>query len=91
MSSKKPDAGPPLPPEAREKFHSLLSAALNHELCLVACKRRKDPGVVYVLCAVTTTDDGTLEFFPLAKQFDGNPYDEVIPLIGGDGQQIYLH
>jgi hypothetical protein len=31
------------------------------------------------ICALNRTDEGEVMFVPIAKMFDGNPYEELMP------------
>jgi hypothetical protein len=66
-------------PGYRDNYNTLLRAAANKDLALMACTDRTTGKDVAVLCAVQPGGEGTLEFVPLAKLFDGNPYDELLP------------
>jgi hypothetical protein len=42
------------------------------------CNDAKTGQPVVVVCAVQT-EGGSFEMIPIAKMFDGNPYEELIP------------
>lgn len=57
-------------------FDTLKRAAANGALALVsALDTAGNP--VAILCAMQHNDDGTISPIPLAKQFAGNPYEEL--------------
>ena len=55
-------------------FETLLKAARNKDLFLLECTDAKTGVSVITICAMS--QDGAV---PLAKMFDGNPYEELIP------------
>ena len=64
----------------RANFDTLCRGAISGDLALMECKDAKTGAPVVVICAVNTPDeDGMIALAPLAKMFDGNPYDEVVP------------
>ena len=58
-------------------LETLIQAAKDDNLCLLECTNKEGNQVV-VVCAVNFVD-GEYEFVPLAKMFDGNPYEELQP------------
>ena len=62
-----------------ENFNTLLRAADADDLVLVACTDAATGKMVATVCALSrsTTDEITL--VPLAKLFDGDPYEELAP------------
>lgn len=67
-----------IPEGYKANFNTLLSAATRGRLAVVECRDRVSGKLVQVVCA-TNYVDGEYEMVPLAKLFDGNPYDEVEP------------
>ena len=63
----------------RENFETLRRACKNDDLALVDCQDKTTGKPVRVLCAMQTEDDGEISMIPLARLFDGNPYDELNP------------
>jgi len=63
----------------KTNFQTLLTAARNGDLALLECTDKATGNPVYVICAVNAGPDGLYSMTPLAKMFDGNPYDEVGP------------
>lgn len=61
----------------KSNFETLISAAKNDRLCLMECVD-KCGNTVIAVCAVNEIED-EFEFVPLAKMFDGNPYEELQP------------
>ena len=59
-------------------FETLLAAAINGDLALVECTDQEGRPVMTV-CAVFMDDEGMYNTVPLAKLFDGNPYEELNP------------
>ena len=70
----------PLPKGHRVNFQTLSRAFENDSVCLMECTDKATNKPVHVICAVQPAGQGsTIEIVPLAKMFDGNPYDEVNP------------
>lgn len=67
-------------------------AFCNEDIALVECEEVATGKLVCAICAVNKNEDGTYEFVPLAKMFDGNPYEELKPPAGvEDVQEPYPH
>lgn len=62
----------------KNNFNTLMQAAGNKDLALMECTDKTTGKRVAVVCAVYVTD-GVHTFVPLAKLFDGNPYEELTP------------
>ena len=64
----------------KANFETLLKAMANGDALLMECKDAKTGKPVVVVCACYQ-DDKTEEIVtvPLAKLFEGNPYEELIP------------
>jgi len=62
----------------KQNFSILRDAAKCNDLALVECTDKATGNKVYVVCAVNY-DGVEYEMVPIAKMFDGNPYDEVEP------------
>lgn len=62
----------------KSNFNTLLKAAGSNDLALMECDDRATGKKVAVVCAVYVTD-GVYTFVPIAKLFDGNPYEELNP------------
>jgi Family of unknown function (DUF6117) len=60
-------------------FDTLCHAMERGEVGLLECKDAKTGQTVIALCAVQTDSDRSVSMIPLAKLFDGNPYEELIP------------
>lgn len=67
-----------IPKGYRANFNTLLRAAKNGDLALVECEDKKTRKKVYTLCAVGR-DDKEYVMAPVAKLFDGDPYEELNP------------
>lgn len=63
----------------KENFKTLLKAAENGDLALIECRDAKTGVDVIAICAVFNDNEGMCNTVPLAKMFDGNPYEELIP------------
>jgi hypothetical protein len=61
-----------------KNFQTLLNASHNNDLCIVECKD-KDTGLpVIAVCAAINKGD-MIEFVPLARMFEKNPYEFLLP------------
>ena len=67
-----------IPKAYSNNFETLQRAQDNGDLALVECTDAKTGKPVYTLCAMQPAGDGYL-MVPLAKMFDGNPYEELVP------------
>ena len=66
-------------PEAySNNFETLQRAQDNGDLALVECTDAKTGKLVYTVCAMQSDGDGYL-MVPLAKLFDGDSYEELVP------------
>jgi hypothetical protein len=66
----------------KKNFETLQKAADNGDLALMECTDRKTGQIVNVVCAVERhpeTPEEEYHMIPLAKMFDGNPYEELNP------------
>lgn len=71
-------AAPVFPKRSCYTFNAVQEAALDRRLCLAKCEDRLTGKKVYVICE-TIQEDGVITYNPLAKLFNGNPYNEVTP------------
>lgn len=62
----------------KTNFETLKRAAANGDLALLECTDAKTGQPVVALCAVGR-DKEEYFFTPLARFFDGNPYEELAP------------
>jgi len=67
-----------LSPGHKHNFELIKRAADAGDLALMDCTDAKTGAPVSVVCAVEVKK-GEYTFIPLAKLFDGNPYEEVLP------------
>jgi hypothetical protein len=71
---------PPLSQSHLTNFNTLLRAVASHDLAIISALDKRTGQLTAVVAAVNqVTKDGktTYEFIPLARMFDGNPYQEV--------------
>ncbi len=64
----------------KANFETLKKAFKNDDVILMECTDAVTGKPVIAICAVNTVN-GEYEFSPLAKMFDGNPYEELNPPI----------
>lgn len=64
----------------KHNFQMISLAGKNEDLCIMECTDKATGKPVIVLCAAQIEDE-MVEMIPLAKLFDGNPYEEVLPPI----------
>jgi len=62
----------------KQNFGALLTAVRNGDACLVECTDAKTGEIVVAVCAVEEHED-EYRIIPLAKMFNGDPYEELIP------------
>lgn len=62
----------------KANFETLNRAADNGHLALVECRDKKTGKPVLAVCAMGW-DGNEYQIVPLAKMFDGNPYEELDP------------
>ena len=62
----------------KANFQTLCRAISNGDVVLMECTDSDFGNPVVVVCAVERDGD-TFEMKPLAKLFNGNPYEELIP------------
>jgi len=70
-----------IPKGTAANFKTMLRAADNGRLCLLECQDKKTKKLVFAVCAMGADPekpDGVI-WSPLAKMFDGNPYEELNP------------
>ena len=59
-------------------FETLKKAFKNKAVALMECTDAETGKPVITVCAVNIVN-GEYEFIPLAKMFDGNPFEELLP------------
>lgn len=69
-------------------FEQILKAAENGDLCLLQCTDAATGKTVIAVCAAVLTHSGHVSITPLAKMFDGNPYEELIPPAGASPEAV---
>lgn len=78
-----------IPDDVREQFRMLLSAVVNHELAVVACKDVASGKDAFVICIVVTNGDGSLDITPLARMYTSNPYADIVPPLADSSTIIH--
>lgn len=68
----------PLTFAQKANFETLRRACEAEDLALVSCRDKATGKTVAVLCVMQECDDEII-MTPLARLFDGNPYDELEP------------
>jgi len=63
----------------KHNFDQLLKAARKGALCLMDCTDAATDKPVITVCIHTIDDDDMHNMQPIAKLFDGNPYEELKP------------
>lgn len=66
-------------PGYKTNFDTLCGAIKNEDVCIAACTDKATGKEVAVICAVMRKVGGDYVLIPMAKMFDGNPYEEVNP------------
>ena len=67
-----------IPKAYSNNFATLQRAQDNGDLALVECTDAETGKPVYTICAMDRHGDEYV-MVPLAKMFDGNPYEELVP------------
>lgn len=62
----------------KANFETLKKAFAEGSVCLISCADANTGKTVIALCAVNF-DGKEYQMVPLAKMFDGNPYEELLP------------
>lgn len=62
----------------KANFDTMLRAAANNDLALMECKDKKTGESVKVVCMVSRDGEDYI-FMPVAKLFDGDPFEELEP------------
>jgi hypothetical protein len=70
---------PQILPGHKANLNTIVAAAKAGHLALMDCADAATGKPVVVLCAVNRESNGDYGFVPLAKLFDGNPYNELQP------------
>jgi hypothetical protein len=65
-------------PGQKQNLETIIRAAKNGDLCLMQCTDAKSGQKVDVLAAYYM-DKGEYVMVPMAKLFEGNPYEELLP------------
>lgn len=66
----------------KHNFDTLVLAAKNDDLALMECTDAVTGEVVITICVVIELGTGEVDFMPVAKLFNGNPYEELNPPSG---------
>jgi hypothetical protein len=72
-------ASPALSAGHKANFNNLLRAAKNQDLALMQCTDASTGEPVATVCMVNRDAEGNVEFAPVAKLFNTNPYEELLP------------
>jgi len=65
-------------PGYQHNFETLKRAFANGDVCLMECKDKATGKEVAVVCGVQRSGDGMIDMVPMAKLFDGNPYEQLL-------------
>lgn len=72
-----------IPTGHKTNLSTLIKAASNGHLALVECTDAVTKKTVIAVCAISTSRGANgkpdYQITPLAKMFDGNPYEEILP------------
>jgi hypothetical protein len=72
-------ASPALSAGHKANFNNLLRAAKNRDLALMSCTDASTGEPVATVCMVNRDAEGNVAFAPVAKLFNSNPYEELLP------------
>ena len=70
--------GAAIPSYQKKNFETMQQAVKAGQVAIMRCTDAKTGEYVTVVCIVNEDED-SYEFLPVAKMFEGNPYDEVLP------------
>lgn len=70
-------------PGYKHNFEILRRAARNGDLAIVACTETATGQPAVLVCAMQPESNGDTTMVPLARMFDGNPYELFTPPSGG--------
>jgi len=76
-----------IPEGYKHNFETLCRARDDRALCIMECKDRVTGKMVVAVCAAWTDEEGIVHMVPVAKMFDGDPYEEIDPPEVGDGKE----
>lgn len=68
-----------IPEGCKANFSTLLRAVHCGDTALLECTDKETGKPVIVICAMSAGEDGMIDMLPLAKMFDGDPFEEVLP------------
>ncbi len=79
-----------IPKGHKANFETMKQASDAGMLALIECTNKSDGEKAYVICCVNwhPEEDEEYEFVPIAKLFDGNPYDEILPVGAEDAVSL---
>lgn len=73
----------------KQNFNTMLDAAKNGDLALVECTDAKTGEIVIAVCIIVEHSDGLIDIMPVAKMFNGNPYEELIPPLDTEVKDVH--
>jgi hypothetical protein len=65
----------PIPPRVERNFQELMVACDKRSIALVSVKRKRDDKTGYLICVISTTEDGEYLITPYAELIDEAPED----------------
>ena len=68
-----------IPAGHTKNFDTMVKAAKNGDLALLECIDVKTGAPVYTIVMMNPGPGGSVDMAPVAKMFDGNPYEELVP------------
>lgn len=68
-----------IPQGHRKNFETMLRAARDGALALIECLDAKTGVPVYTICMMGRAENGDYMTAPVARLFEGNPYEELTP------------
>jgi len=71
----------------KSNFETLKRAAENGDLALVECADAVTGEPVITVCAMSYEGNGDISMAPIAKMFNGNPYEELLPPTLGEEEK----
>jgi hypothetical protein len=60
-------------------FECIKAGVEDGNLCLVECTEKETGKEITAVCGAIEIGDGSVMFIPVAKLFEGNPFEEIVP------------
>jgi len=68
-------------------FECIKAGVEDKNLCLVECTDDRTGEDVVALCGAIEMGEGRTMFIPVAKMFDGNPFEQITPKFSEESEE----